>query len=329
MKTIAFFNNKGGVGKTSLVYHLGWMFADRGVKTLVVDLDPQANLTTMFLDEDALEAIWSEDEHPDTVYGAVLPLLHGTGDIARPKVQMATPNLGLIAGDLRLLDFEDELSGAWSSCQNRDESAFRTMTAFYRLIHEGASWGAEVVLVDIGSSLGAINRAALIASDQVVFPLAPYLSSLYGLTGMGMRLRDWRQVWSEIAPAAPPNLAVPEGLMQPIGYVLIQRGIRNGRSDTAYQRWVDRIPGVYRNSVLEERLGTPHLMADDPNCLAQLKYYGSLMPLAMEANKPMFFLKAADGAIGAHVEAVKTCYEDFLRLAKRIADHAGIDVASR
>ena len=37
MKTIAFFNNKGGVGKTSLVYHLAWMFADHGIKTLAVD----------------------------------------------------------------------------------------------------------------------------------------------------------------------------------------------------------------------------------------------------------------------------------------------------
>ena len=54
MKTIAFFNNKGGVGKTSLVYHLAWMFADHGIKTLAVDLDPQANLTAMFLDEERL-----------------------------------------------------------------------------------------------------------------------------------------------------------------------------------------------------------------------------------------------------------------------------------
>ena len=50
MKTLAFFNNKGGVGKTSLVYHLAWMFADHGIPVLAADLDPQANLTAMFLD---------------------------------------------------------------------------------------------------------------------------------------------------------------------------------------------------------------------------------------------------------------------------------------
>ncbi|MCY4627654.1 MAG: ParA family protein, partial [Acidobacteria bacterium] len=42
MKTVAVFNNKGGVGKTSLVYHLAWMYAELGSNVLVADLDPQA-----------------------------------------------------------------------------------------------------------------------------------------------------------------------------------------------------------------------------------------------------------------------------------------------
>lgn len=71
MKTIAFFNNKGGVGKTSLVYNLGWMYADLGLCVVAADLDPQANLTSMFLDEDRLEALWTNDGHAQTVYGAL------------------------------------------------------------------------------------------------------------------------------------------------------------------------------------------------------------------------------------------------------------------
>ncbi|MDO9064561.1 MAG: ParA family protein, partial [Sulfuricella sp.] len=109
MRTVAFFNNKGGVGKTSLVYHLAWMFADHGIKTLAVDLDPQANLTAMFLDEARLESLWPDDEHPDTVYGAIRPILRGTGDIAQPHVEKITAKLGLIAGDLGLSRFEDKL----------------------------------------------------------------------------------------------------------------------------------------------------------------------------------------------------------------------------
>ena len=136
------------------------MFADRGIKTLAVDLDPQANLTAMFLDEFRLERLWPDGAHPETVFGAIEPILRGTGDIANPHVEKVAPKLGLIAGDLGLSHFEDKLSDAWPRCHNRDESAFRTMTAFHRLIQRGAESGAELVLIDVGPNLGAINRAA-------------------------------------------------------------------------------------------------------------------------------------------------------------------------
>lgn len=92
-------------------------------------------------------------------------------------------------------------------------------------------------------------------------------------------------------------------------------------------RWMDRIPVVYREAVLDEQPNHAPSVADDPHSLAQLKHYRSLMPLAMEANKPMFFLKAADGAIGAHVEAVRSCYQDFFHLAQCVASHVGIQVS--
>lgn len=324
MKTVAFFNNKGGVGKTSLVYHLAWMFADHGVKTLAIDLDPQANLTAMFLNEERLEALWPDDEHPDTIYGAIRPILRGVGDISQPEIQKINSNLGLIAGDLGLSRFEDKLSDAWPRCHNRDESAFRTMTAFHRLIANSAQDSTELVLIDVGPNLGAINRAALIASDQVMLPLAPDLFSLQGLKNLGPTLREWRAVWAELLQKAPDDLAMPKGAMQPIGYVVMQHGMRDSRPVKAYQRWMDRIPGVYRQAVLNESGGVAPQVVKDPYNLSLLKHYRSLMPMAMDANKPMFFLKSADGAIGAHQEAVRSCYDDFKRLAMRIAVHAGI-----
>ncbi len=236
MKTIAFFNNKGGVGTTSLVYHLTWMFADHGIKTLVVDLDPQANLTAMFLDEDRLEQLWPDDEHPDTVYGSLRPILRGTGDIAQPHVEMITETLGLIPGDLGLSRFEDKLSDAWLRCHNRDESAFRTMTAFHRLVQRGAEWGAELVLIDVGPNLGAINRSALIASDQVCLPLAPDLFSLQGLKNLGPTLREWRTLWAELLTKAPADLPMPRGAMQPVGYIVMQHGMLDTRPVKAYKR---------------------------------------------------------------------------------------------
>ena len=113
--------------------------------------------------------------------------------------------------------------------------------------------------------------------------------------------------------------------MTPAGYVVMQHGMRDSRPVKAYQRWMDKIPPVYRTAVL----GTPTVgevprVENDPNCLAQLKHYRSLMPLAMEAHKPMFHLKPADGAIGAHGEAVRDCKSDFLRLARKVSAAAGL-----
>jgi cellulose biosynthesis protein BcsQ len=324
MKTVAFFNNKGGVGKTSLVYHLSWMFADRGIRVLAADFDPQANLTSMFIEEGRLEELWSDDENPKTVFGSIRPIMRGIGDIADPHVEMVHQNLGLIPGDLGLSRFEDKLSDAWPRCHNEDEAAFRTMTAFHRIIQQGASWGAEIALIDVGPNLGAINRAALIASDLVCLPLAPDLFSLQGLKNLGPTLREWRSVWNELLTKAPRGLTMPEGSMQPSGYIVMQHGMRDNRPVKAYQQWLNRIPSVYRRSVLDEPDENAPPPGSDPYALAVLKHYRSLMPMAMEVRKPMFFLKPADGAIGAHQEAVSACYKDFLVLATKIGGLCGV-----
>src|SRR5471032_1964564 len=315
MKTIAFFNNKGGVGKTTLVYHLAWMFADMGHDVIAADLDPQSNLTSMFLDEDRLEELWPDGKHPNTIHGVIEPILRGIGDIQVPHVEVIATQmglhsgaLGLIAGDLALSGFEDKLSDAWPRCHNRDESAFRTMTAFYRAI-----------------LIAAEQRSAeLIASQYVVIPLASDLYSLQGLRNLGPQLRLWREAWGELRGKSPdPDLSLPSGDMCPTGYVVMQHATRGERPVKAYLRWMDRIPDEYRRSVANEPRDASVHVENDPYCLAALKHYRSLMPLAMEARKPMFRLKPADGAIGAHAQAVRDCYTDFHALARQILSAIG------
>lgn len=325
MKTVAFFNNKGGVGKTTLVYHLAYMFADRGARVLVVDLDPQANATSMFLGEDRLEALWPLGEHPQTIFGALRPIIRGLGDVEGPHVEPIATRLGLVAGDLALSTFEDKLSSAWPLSHNRDESAFRIMSAFYRAVRRAAAdFDAQWVLIDVGPNLGAINRAALIASEFVAIPLGPDLFSLQGLRNLGPSLQSWRSSWAELLTKNPdPDLDLPPGRIEPIGYIVMQHGMRENRPPKAYQRWIERFPGAYRDFVIGSSADVVPSAAEDPYCLAMLKHYRSLMPMAMEARKPVFMLKPADGAIGAHSEATRNAYLDFLQLADRIADRCG------
>jgi hypothetical protein len=186
-----------------------------------------------------------------------------------------------------------------------------------------------VVLVDVGPNLGAINRAALIASDHVVVPLAPDLFSIQGLQNLGPTLRDWREQWQARLERNPdPQLELPAGDMRPAGYVLLGHGVRLGRPVKAYRRWMDRIPQVYREAVLGIDEPPPPVSAD-PYCLAQLKHYRSLMPLSYEARKPVFALKPADGAFGGHQAAVAEARADFAGLADRILHEVGVPGAGQ
>jgi chromosome partitioning protein len=321
---IAFFNNKGGVGKTSLVYHLAWMYADLGTPVVAVDLDPQANLSTMLVDEDRLEEVWSGD-HRNTVFGCIRPLRKGIGDIADPNLETVDDNLALLIGDLALSEFEDILSQTWPKCLDREEAAFRAQTAFWRIAQRAAhTCGAQVILMDLGPNLGSINRSALISSDYVVIPLSPDLFSLQGLRNLGPTFVRWRAGWSERREKIPTDadLDLPSGAMMPAGYVVMQHSLRLDRPAVYYNKWIERIPDEYREYVLQEP--RKFREREDRHRLALLKHYRSLMPMAQEARKPIFHLKAADGAIGAHSTAAREAGEDFRQLAQAIAKRCGI-----
>ncbi len=259
-------------------------------------------------------------------------MIRGTGDIADPVVKDIEEGLVLISGDLQLSSFEDDLATEWPGCLERKERSFRVISAFWRLLHESAAQqNTHIILMDLGPNLGAINRAALIAADYVVVPLSPDLFSLQGLKNLGPALRRWRQEWQErILKNPEPSLRIPAGAMQPIGYIILQHAVRLDRPVQAFQRWIARIPETYHQEVLDEA-GFQFQGKDiesDASCLALLKNYQSLMPMAQEARKPMFALKPADGAIGSHVYAVRNTYTDFKKLAQEIAQSISLSLPS-
>ncbi len=250
------------------------------------------------------------------------------GDLRSPHVRAISPRLGLIPGDLALSGFEEQLSSEWpNSLGSQDQyRSFRVLTAFWQVLQQGAaSHGAEVILVDVGPSLGAINRSALIATDFLVVPLGADLYSLQGLRNLGPTLRRWREDWRRrLDNWSQPEFALPAGRMEPLGYLVQQHGVRLSRPVAAYDRWVRRIPGEYARSVL----GNDNVRDDldpegDPNRVATLKHYRSLVPLGQDARKPIFSLTAADGAIGSHSVAAREAYADFQRLAEELLRRLG------
>jgi len=275
------------------------------------------------LPEEELERLWDTDgesRDADTIYQCVRPLTE-VGDILRPKVKRVTDRLYLVPGDLGLASFEDFLSQEWPNALGSGVPyrAFRILTAFWQVAQLAAQENsATLILADVGPNLGAINRSALIGSEHVVIPLAADLFSLQGLRNLGPTLRSWRSDWSKrLSNWVSPSFALPAGSMRPVGYVVQQHTERLSRPVKAYDKWAARIPSVYRSSVLNVP-PTNITLDEDEYCLARLKHYRSLVPMAQEVRKPIFRLTAADGAIGSHSYAVAEAQKHFNMLAKTI-----------
>ena len=305
---IAFFNSKGGVGTTSLVYHLAWMFNDLGVKVLAVDLDPQADLTAAFLGANLGELLEL------TVYDWV------RYRNSRPVV--VDERLYLLPADLRLSDFEEALALEWH------ERALADHSALWRAIQQVASLTEpQLVLLDLGPNLSAVNRAGLLAADHVVIPLAGDLSSLLGVRNLGPALSRWRAEWAARSESKPAmNLELPEGRMRPLGYVVLSRPVRFDRPVNGSENWIIRIPGEYRTYVLSETSRGEVPIQDDPFNLAVLRPYPGLMSMAQEAGKPMFHLKPADGALGSYLQSAEEVRRAFEALSKAIVAKANLPV---
>lgn len=329
---LTFFNNKGGVGKTSLVYHVAWMLSDMGYRVVAVDLDPQANLTSAFLPEEDLEVLWegSSANSNGTIYQCIKPLTE-VGDLLAPATQRISSRLHLVPGDLSLAGFEDTLSQEWPNSLGSSSPfrSFRVLTAFWQIAQLAATQtSADIILVDVGPNLGAINRSALLGTDYVITPLAADIFSLQGLRNLGPTLRGWRSDWrTRVASWKQPAFELPVGTMESLGYIMMQHSERLSRPVKAYKKWADRMPETYRRSILNGQdmvLGGKSFSEE----LGSLRHYRSLVPMAQEVRKPIFKLSIADGAIGSHSYAVRDAAADFsaltIEILKRIEAARGV-----
>jgi chromosome partitioning protein len=253
MTIISLFNNKGGVGKTTFLFHVAHVLADRGRKALMVDCDSQCNLTAYAMQDKAIEKAW--EEAGNSIYRAIEPVARGIGDIRNRAPSVLRPNLYLVPGDLLLSDFEDLLGDTWTGAKGGSEPALRAQSAIYRTILQAAEKvGAEVVLIDLGPNLGALNRAVLGGSDYVIVPVAPDLFSIRGAENLGSKLAKWRKEWDQCNAAWTDNsLQIPKGRPSFLGYVMQQHNIRDNASGMT-QGW--RSSGTASNPPYKNTLWT-------------------------------------------------------------------------
>jgi chromosome partitioning protein len=332
VKSLVLFNNKGGVGKTTLTFNLAHMAARLGNPVVVLDYDPQCNLSSIFLSETDLFDLWESDSEDSTVAGCIEPVRRGKGGVLRPRLRQVADNLWILPGHLRLSRFEQTLAEEWpKTMSSGNERALDVTTSLDLLSNLAAEAArARLVFIDVGPSLGALNRAAILSCDAIVLPLAPDLFSLQGMRNVGPTLQTWRTDWQTVRErhmADREQRDLPPHEFRPIGYVLQQHLARKDQAVKGYARWAELIPATFHETVLGENQA-PGIkdVADDPYCLAQIRHFASLVPIAQQARKPMFDLKQSDGIGGGQIQAVARCRADFESLVQRLLKKLSVPV---
>ncbi len=347
MKSLVLFNNKGGVGKTTLTFNLAHLMARRGLRVVVLDYDPQCNISSIFLSEERLAEIWASGDPRATVVDCLEPVRRGKGDVVAPRLQPIAvgstdeiepprleeldDGLWLLPGHLRLSRFEQPLAEEWGRVSSMgNERALDVTLALTHLMHLASERvGADVALIDVGPSLGALNRAALLACDAVALPVAPDLFSLQGLRNVGPTLREWRHDWHatlEIMRRHERTPPVATHDFLPVGYIVQQHLARSDRPVKAYGDWIQLVPDEYHRHVLGETGGFSGDPEHDPARVFLFRHYSTLVPLAMQARKPMFDLKHADGINGSLYKAVANCRKDMNALVTELARRIGVPI---
>jgi cellulose biosynthesis protein BcsQ len=259
VEIISIFNNKGGVGKTTLTFHLAHALAELGHKVLVIDLDPQCNLSIYSLPVDEIQEIWDAENHfidepgfqaarekmsaakfatfckkPRTIHFSLKPTEEGTGELEHlPPPIALTENLHLIPGRLTLHMFEEALARRWSEAFVGQPLALRTLSEIRRLINKYAEeYGYDYAIVDTSPSLGQLNKTILTTVDAFLVPCAPDLFSLYGIRNIGNSLNRWtaelKTLYQLIPPSRRPYL--PKDFVGFLGYTIYNAKKRRGSS---------------------------------------------------------------------------------------------------
>jgi len=296
MKSVAIFNNKGGVGKTTLTYHAACALSGLGHKTLLVDLDPQSSLTLYGASEEEIDDTWAAEEpyiedfskarsevspqefsellsYPRSTHFLLKPTEDGTAEFDELPPPKWLPNdLGLISGRLSLHMYEDRIASRWSDAYRGDPLAIRTITKIRRLCeHYAQVHGFEYALVDTSPSLGIMNKVIISTLDGFLIPCAPDVFSLYGIANIGRSLTRWKAEFETMYQllSEAKRESFPGRFVRFLGFTIYNARRYAGQNDldlaSAHYNYAKKIPATIeryigesiRSHLNEEQIKTP------------------------------------------------------------------------
>ena len=332
MKSLVFFNNKGGVGKTTLTCNVvSYLTTHRQKRVLLIDSDPQCNATQAILSDAICESLYLSNSPPTkTLFDYLAPIEAGEPTIsAKPEPYIGTHNLfgaDLIPGHPKMSLVEDKLSSAWNELQAGTPSGYRISNWCSQLfVHLAPRY--DLIVFDVGPSLGALNRTVILSCDYLITPFGCDIFSLLGIQNISSWIKGWKRQYDRGLQNARddrpeilksyPIITETDQKFRFAGYSVQQyvtKTFKTGKRPVgAYDRIMKRIP-----STVSENLDflKPAATADDALELGHIPFLYSLVPLAQSQRSPIHDLGKTGKLVGSQYKQV----EDYQGLMGRFCD---------
>lgn len=343
MKSIAMFNNKGGVGKTTLTCNLASFIATNfNKKVIVVDCDPQCNSTQLIMGIDkSAELYLRKKKEISTIKDVLQPIEDGDSSInTNLKFLKAKDNrfgVDLLAGHPHFAIIEDQLGAAWGLVRGRQKQGFR-QSNWNSLLCDFLSDKYDLVFFDLGPSLGSINRSVLIGCEYFLTPLGSDVFSIIGVKNIATWLNSWlddyNHSWNALNSNDKKDLKEKYGVTEKprikngfIGYTVqlyITKSYAGKRRATkAYESIIGGVDEEIYKALLDFYSDTL-TKNQTKSKLGDVHHLYSLVPLAQKKSVPIHGLTSEDGLVGSQFSAVREYKKTIYPIAKHLLDNLNL-----
>src|SRR3989339_1369282 len=326
-KKILFANNKGGVGKTTLAFNCAMSFAKQGYKTVLIDLDPQCNLSRLALGDINYAGTLFSSTYKD-IYDVLRGVIEGGSDIdlSVPTIPVSNSdgNLFLLKGNVNLSLYENLLVSAYGQAAAGQQLGYFQTSAIDRFLRErGMSDEVDIFVIDTSPSLSLLNQIIFLGADYFVVPMMPDAFSVQGIENLGVVYEKWKTQWRNSAKALAGNTEtklVLQGDPLFIGYIVNSYNVYGKQPIADHRAWMEKIPEKVQTYLSEKHCRNGLVRESWKHPLSIIQDYGRIPSKCQELGVAIFELDPsliADNQQGTK-ENIEKSKEEFANLSKNI-----------
>ncbi len=319
-KKLLFANNKGGVGKTTLAFNCAVSFAKQGYKTVLVDLDPQCNLSRLALGDNQYAGTLFSSAYKD-ISNVLLGIVEGGADIDLKvpfiPITQSNENLFLMKGSVNLSLYENLLVTAYGQAASGQRLGYFQTSAIDRFLREkGLQEEIDIFVIDTSPSLSLLNRIIFLGADYFVVPMMPDAFSVQGIENLGTILEQWKQNWKITGKALSgdtENKFVLSGDGLFLGYIVNSYNVYGKQPIKDHRHWIEEIPLKVKKFLSEKHGRNGLVEASWKNPLQIIQDYGRIPAKCQEIGVAIFDLDPAlveDAHVGTK-ENIEKSKEEF------------------